>query len=178
MAGKKIDKEYCLSDSSVNCYGFRLLTSGYQLDQFAKNPIGYHMHNRDGGVVLKWEDLRVDGDKVYGKPVVNMSNPRGKQTVEEVEGGFLNAASVGHIVVLEYSNEDEMKLEGQTGPTVTKWYNGECSLVDIPGNSNALTNLFDRDGNSLTLQDLTSRSPLKGGGFTPDDQSKILILLI
>ncbi len=108
---KKIDKEYLLTDSTVNCYGFRCLTSGYMINEYKKNPIGYNMHLRDNGVVVKWEDLRVDGDKVYGKPVINLSNPRGQQTVDEIENGFLNAASVGHIVIVEMSDAPELKLE-------------------------------------------------------------------
>jgi hypothetical protein len=150
----KASKQYILSDSSVNEYGFRLLTSGYQLASFAKNPIGYYMHKREDGVALKWEDLHIDGDNVVGTPVINMSNARGQQLVDEVENGFLNAASVGHIVVLEYSTDPEMMLAGQTGPTITKWYNKECSLVDIPGNANALTCLYDNDGNEMKLADL------------------------
>jgi hypothetical protein len=81
-------------------------------------------------------------------------NGRGEQTWSEVENGFLNAASVGHIVVLEYSLEKELMLPGQTGPTITKWYNKECSLVDIPGNCNALTKLYDAQENELTLMDM------------------------
>jgi len=37
---KKAGRQYVLSDSSVNEYGFRLLTSGYQIESFRKNPIG------------------------------------------------------------------------------------------------------------------------------------------
>lgn len=151
---RKIDKEYVLSDSSVNEYGFRLLTEGYQLESFRKNPIGYYMHRRDDGVALKWEDLRIEEDKLVGRPVINFSNPRGTQICDEAENGFLNAASVGHIVVLEYSTEPELMLPGQTGPTITKWYNKECSLVDIPGNCNALTRLYDAQENELNLVDL------------------------
>ncbi len=151
---RKIDKEYVLSDSTVNEYGFRLLTEGYQIESFRKNPIGYYMHRRDEGVALKWEDLRVADDKVLGTPVINFSNARGEQLYDEAENGFLNAASVGHIVVLEYSTDPEMMLPGQTGPTITKWYNKECSLVDIPGNCNALTRLYDAQENELNLVDL------------------------
>lgn len=151
---RKIDKEYVLSDSSVNEYGFRLLTDGYQIDSFRKNPIGYYMHRREDGVALKWEDLRVAEDKVIGTPVINLSNARGGQLFDEAENGFLNAASVGHIVVLEYSTDPEMMLPGQTGPTITKWYNKECSLVDIPGNCNALTKLYDAQENEINLVDL------------------------
>ncbi len=156
---KKIEKQYVLSDSSVNEYGFRLLTSGYQLDAFQKNPIGYYMHRREDGIVLKWEDLCIADDKITGTPVINLSNSRGEQICAEAENGFLNAASVGHIVVLEYSTDKDMMLPGQTGPTITKWYNKECSLVDIPGNCNALTRLYDAQENELNLVDLNITPP-------------------
>lgn len=149
---KKIDKEFCLTDSSVNCYGFRLLTSGYQREVFEKNPIGYYMHDRNDGVVVRWEDFRTEGDKVFAKPVINLSNDRGQQTADEVEDNFLNGASVGHIVALEYSEDPTMMVPGQTGPTITKWYNKECSLVDVPGNMSSLC-LFDKDGNAINLAD-------------------------
>jgi len=157
---KKIERSYVLSDSSVNEYGFRLLTSGYQIESFRKNPIGYYMHRREDGIVLKWEDLQVTDDTITGIPVINMSNTRGEQTCNEAENGFLNAASVGHIVVLEYSMDKEMMLPGQTGPTITKWYNKECSLVDIPGNCNALTRLYDAHENELNLVDMNIGKPL------------------
>ena len=69
---KKIDKEFLLTDNSVNTYGFRLLTEGYQLNEYKKNPIGYNMHLRDAGVLVKWEDFRTEGDAVYAKPVINL----------------------------------------------------------------------------------------------------------
>ncbi len=148
---KKTGREYVLSDSSVNEYGFRLLTSGYELESFRKNPIGYYMHRREEGIALKWDDLRIEGDMLLGTPVINLCNARGEQIYDEVENGFLNAASVGHIVVLEYSTDEAMMLPGQTGPTITRWYNKECSLVDIPGNSNALTKLYDAQEQELNL---------------------------
>lgn len=163
MAVKKIDKEFVISDSTVNCYSYRLLTSGYQLAEYQKNPIGYHMHDRDAGVLVRWEDLRVEGDTVVGKPVINMSNPRAAQTVAEIEDGFLNAASVGHIVALEWSDDAAHKMPGQIGPTVTKWYNRETSLVDIPGNYNALAKLYDEKLNELNLSDFTKNPKLMLG---------------
>lgn len=156
MKFKKIDKEFTLTDSTVNCYGFRLLTAGYQLGDYSKNPIGYYMHGRDAGVLLKWDDIKMEGDKVTGKPVINLSHPRGQQTVDEIENGFLNAASMGHFVVLEMSEDPSLKLAGQTGPTVTKWFNRECSLVDVPGNFNALK-LFDADENEINLADFNKK---------------------
>lgn len=151
---KKIDKEYCITDNSVNVYKYRCLTEGLQLEEVKKNPIGYLMHNRDKGVVVRWDDFRVEGDKVFAKPVINLSHPEGQSIADQVESGFLNAASVGKIVVLEASNDKNLKLTGQTKPTVTKWFPREISLVDIPGNYNALANLYDKDNNELNLSDL------------------------
>lgn len=55
-----------------------MLTEGLQLDEVKKNPIGFTMHNRDKGVVVRWEDFRTEGDKVFAKPVVNLSHPEGQ----------------------------------------------------------------------------------------------------
>lgn len=96
---KKIDKEFCLTDNSVNVYGYRLLTAGLDLAQYKKNPIGFLMHDREGGVIVKWEDLRIEADKLFGKPVINLSHPKGEDIAAQVEAGFINAASMGKIVV-------------------------------------------------------------------------------
>ena len=154
---KKIDREYLLSDSSLNTYSYRLLTSGYLFDEFKKNPIGYYMHGtpefpREEGVLVKWDDLRIDGDKVYGKPCINLNHSRGQRTVGEIEAGFLNAASFGQIVAIEISSNPEDYLPGQTGPSLSKWFNRECSLVDIPGNYCATADdLLDANNNPLNL---------------------------
>lgn len=152
---KKIDKEFCITDNSLNVYKYRCLTEGLQLDEVKKNPIGFLMHNRDKGVVVRWENFRIEGDKVFATPVVNLSHPEGQSIADQIENGFLNAASVGKIVCLAATNDPKLKLKGQTGPTVTKWFPREISLVDIPGNYNALANLYDEDDNELSLSDLT-----------------------
>lgn len=160
---KKIDREFLLSDSSLNSYSYRLLTSGYLFDEFKKNPIGYYMHGtssefpREAGVLVKWEDLRLSGDKVYGKPCINLNHSRGQRTVDEIESGHLNAASFGHLVALEVSSDPADYLPGQTGPSISKWFNRECSLVDIPGNYNALTDLVDGNEQPLNLSDFNSK---------------------
>lgn len=159
----KIDKEFLLTNSTVNCYGFRLLTSGYLQSEFEKNPVGYHMHGeekspfpREQGVLVSWSDFRNDGENVYAKPNINLTHPRGQRTVDEINSGFLNAASMGHFVVLEMDNNPANALPNQTGPTVTKWFNRECSLVDIPGNFDALK-LYDQDGEEINLAAFTNQ---------------------
>lgn len=159
MRTKKINKEFCITDNSVNVYKYRCLTEGLQLNEVLKNPIGYFNHGtdefpRDAGVLVKWEDFRVDSDKVYAKPLINLLHPRGERTVSEIESGFLNAASVGKIVVLEVSDDKKIMLPGQEKATVVKWYPREISIVDIPGNYNAFANLYDKNLNGFNLSDL------------------------
>ena len=155
MAFKKINKEFVLSDSSVNVYGFRLLTSGYVMDEFVKNPIGYYMHVPDDGVLMRWEDVRLDGDRIIAMPSINMLHPRGERTATEIEEGFLNAASMGKICVLEYVLEDNPDDAENPVLVATRWYNKECSIVDNPGNRNAMkVSLVDADGKEINLADV------------------------
>lgn len=146
MAYKKIDREFCLTDDSVNVYGYRLLTSGLLLERFCP-AIGFLMHNRERGVAVRWEDFRIEQGCLYAKPVVNES--AFPELAQQIEDGFYSAASVGHIVAIEMSDDPKKKLEGQTGVTVTKWFPRECSIVDIPGNYNAISKLYDEADNVL-----------------------------
>ena len=143
---KRIDREFCLTDSSVNCYGYRLLTDGLEIDRY-RPPVGFLMHDRDKGVAVQWTDFRREGDAVFATPIVN--DALFPELVQQIEEGFINAASVGHIVALEVSDDPADKLPGQDGPTVKRWFPREISLVDIPGNYNALGRLYDENDNVL-----------------------------
>lgn len=174
MSFKKIDKEFCITDNSVNCYGYRLLTEGFLLNRF--NPsIGYFMHDRDKGVAVRWSDFRIDGDKVYAKPTINiLAFP---DLANQIENGFYQSASVGHIIALEWTEDASKKLDEQTGITVTKWFCRECSIVDVPGNYNAIAELYDKDNNSLkNLISIQSKS-LSSGGNIPEQYRKSFIEL-
>lgn len=154
---KKIDKQFTLSDSSLTTDSIRFLTSGYQIKEYARNPIGFYLSRRDSGVFVRWTDLQIDGDRVLGKPIVNESFPGAQGLIDSIEGGFLNAAQMGHYVVMETSNDPKLKLPGQKGPTVTKWFNRECSIMDIPNNINALA-MYAKDGHQIKLKDLMSEA--------------------
>lgn len=160
---KRINREFCLTDSTVNCYGYRLLTDGLELDRF-RPAVGFLMHDRAKGVAVQWTDFRREGDALYATPLVNDAVFPG--LAEQIEEGFINAASVGHIVALEMSDDPADKLPGQDGPTVRRWFPREVSLVDIPGNYNALGRLYDDAGN--VLHDLAARRQAGArAGMTP-----------
>ena len=170
---KKIEKEFCITDDSVNVYGYRLLTSGFEIERF-NPPIGFLMHERDKGVAVRWEDFRTESGKVFAKPVIN--DELFPQLAQQIEDGFYNAASVGHIVALDVSDEGKYKLEGQTGPTVLKWFCRECSIVDIPGNYNAIAQLYDESDN--LLHDLSSNFITTGNMKNTDNTNTGVMVAI
>lgn len=143
---QRINREFCLTDNSVNCYGYRLLTEGLELDKY-KPPIGFLMHEREKGVAVTWTDFRVEGNSLFATPIVN--DTVFPDLAKQIEEGFICAASVGHIVALEVSEDPADMLPGQTGPTVKRWFPREISIVDIPGNYNALARLYDINDNVL-----------------------------
>ena len=181
MAYEKVDKEFVMSDSSVNVYGFKLLTKGWQQAEFKKNPIGYYGHDKKDGVLLKWEDIRLDGDQIIGKPVINLEHPRAKRTISEINDGFVNAASIGKVCVLASDVEDNPNDPKKPILVVTEWFNGECSLVDNPGNRDAMkVELCDKDDKVLDLSDLIeiSRRDKQQNSFNQNSNMKKITLSI
>jgi hypothetical protein len=152
MSEKRIDRKFTLSTGAVNEYGFVLPTEGCDLSVFLANPIGYYMHDREDGVLVRWEDVAIEGDSITGYPVINLAHPKGERAVEEIEGGFMNGASVGSLKFLA-----EPVIMGDA-VVVPRWAFKECSIVDNPGNREAMgeEELELADGTGITLADFTN----------------------
>ena len=156
MAEQRIDKKFKLSDSSLNTYNMKMLTTGYMMAEFKKNPIGYYRHDDKDGVLIKWDGLALEDDALVGYPIINLSHPRAQRTIDEINDNFLNAASVGRLKILEFHLEDNPDDESKPVIVVTKWYNKEASIAENPANNNASSlALCDKDDNEINLEDLT-----------------------
>ena len=150
---EKMPKTFVLHDESVNTYGFRMLTSGANLEEFRKNPIMLYNHDDWSMPIGRWENIRIEGDKILADAVFDLGDPRGRQVAEKVEGDFLRMASIGAWAPELSSDDPLLKLEGQTGVTVLKWTVREASIVGIGSNHNALA-LYDRaTSNLINLHD-------------------------
>jgi hypothetical protein len=146
----KLNIDFVLLDESVVQFGFRVLMSGVQLEGFKQNPVMLFMHARAqngyfGGsletdAVLpigKWYDIRIEGERLLAKPEFDDDDDFAQRIQKKVEKGYLNAASVA-LEPIAVSDEEELKLVGQPGGTVTKSSIGEASIVDMPNCKNAL----------------------------------------
>ena len=136
-----------ITNERLNSYGFRILTSGGDLDQYRRNPVLLYMHER-GKVIGIVKDLKVENDEVTGELVFDEATDLSRQCKKQFEIGSLRMVSVG-IDPLETSDAKELLVEGQTRPTVTKWKLVEVSLVDIGANDDAIA--MKGDGTVIEL---------------------------
>lgn len=147
---------FVLHDETVNTYGFRMLTSGANLDEFRKNPVILLNHKDWELPIGRWENIRIEGTQILADALFDEKDDIAVKIADKVEGGFLRMASMGAWPPEEVSEAEELKLPGQTLPTVTRWTAREASIVTIGANHNALV-LFDRQtGKALDLTDAST----------------------
>lgn len=154
---------FVLSDESVNSYGFVVLTEGIDTSAFERNPVMLYMHNRDGNVIGRWENIRKVDKRLLGDAVFDDSTELAATVKKQVEKGFLRSVSIG---IEQIATEE---LNGVQ--TVTKCRLIEASIVDIPSNENAVK-LFRRTGGYVyNLKELETDN-------TPEDLKTALIALL
>lgn len=154
---------FVLSDESVNSYGFVVLTEGIDTSAFERNPVMLFMHNRDGNVIGRWENIRKVDKRLLGDAVFDDSTELAATVKKQVEKGFLRSVSIG---IEQIATEE---LNGVQ--TVTKCRLIEASIVDIPSNENAVK-LFRRTGGYVyNLKELETDN-------TPEDLKTALIALL
>ena len=146
-------KEAIISTSRLNCYGTRVLTEGIDLEQYRKNPVLLFMHRRGRkedmpiGVI---ENLRVEGDTLYGTPKFDEDSDEERTIARKWDRGSLRMLSAG-LDIVEWSEDPEVLVAGQTRPTITKSKLTEVSVVDIGANDDALQVGLYHEGQLLTL---------------------------
>ena len=137
MAKKENQKTFVLTDESVNAYGYRVLTSGIGRKQFMKNPVMLYSHEYGLLPIGVWENVREEGNRLLADAKFDEGDPFAMEVCRKVEEGILKCCSIG-FDVLGVDESEEMKLPGQTGPTVTKAELLECRICAIGANRNAM----------------------------------------
>ena len=157
-------KEFIISDESLNRFGFVVLTSGIDIEKFIRNPVMFFNHNREAGVIGRWENVRVDNGKLFATPVFDEADEVGKKVSQKVENGFIRAASIG----IEPIERDE------TGAVLLSCELIECSICDIPSNSNAL--MLYQNGNQVkNNEDYLNLNLIKPPKIMKDEDVKKII---
>lgn len=139
LCGIEMDKNtFILSDLSINCYGFVLMTSGIDLTAFKKNPVMLYNHNASDldTVIGNWQNVRIEGTELKAETNFDTEDDFAKRVANKVQKGFLKGASVGFDFQPEHVMFDVPGYEGV--PVITKSLLFEASITPTPGNNNAI----------------------------------------
>lgn len=124
------------STSTIDRQGDSIDQSGWDLKNFLKNPVMLWAHDYSSLPIAKANEISVDKDK--GLVITDYEfapaegNPMAAQVKALVDGGFLNAVSVGF-----------MPLE-RNGNIITRMELFEVSFVPVPANPEALQLMFSK----------------------------------
>lgn len=121
---------FIVSDETMNCYGCIVKTAGINTARFERNPIMYYMHEREKGVIGRWENIRKEGARLLADAVFDDGTELGAKVKHQVETGFLRTASVG-LENIRYEEINGVK-------TIVECDLYEISIVDVPANENAV----------------------------------------
>ena len=88
-------KTFILHDETVNTYGFRMLTSGANLEEFRKNPVMLLNHDDWKMPIGRWENIRIEGTQILADAVFDEADPRAVEVQKKVDTDFLRMASIG-----------------------------------------------------------------------------------
>ena len=145
---------FILTDESVNCYGYRVLTSGAELDRFRQNPVMLYSHDNHLLPIGTWQNLRVEGTRLLADAAFDLDDPFAAEVARKVEAGILRCCSIGFDII-EVSDDQSLLLPGQTQGTVTRWQLLECSLCAIGANPAAMKLVA---GQHITLSYLNNQT--------------------
>jgi hypothetical protein len=165
---KRTTKRYVITTSALNCYSYRVLSTGVDFSQYNNNPILLWMHiradNNTTNQILpigRVVEIRLEGDKWTGQPEFDENDAFAMSVYGKYEAGVLNMLSLG-ANPLEVSDAPEYMLPGQINPTVLKCKVTDVSCVDVGGNPEALpVQLYDATGCMIALSFTSISSYLK-----------------
>jgi HK97 family phage prohead protease len=153
---------FVASDESVDRYGDIIRASGWQLDNFRKNPVLLFAHDSRQPPVGQVPSIEVVGTELIADCLFR---PEGDSQLSDdvwraIEGGFLRAASVGFTPTGPI-NQLVDESGNWTGYEFTSQELLELSVVPVPANPQALA-----VAKSLGIADATARLL-----FTPDPRA-------
>ncbi|MDN4753154.1 HK97 family phage prohead protease [Porphyromonadaceae bacterium W3.11] len=146
---------FVLHDETLNTHGFRMLTSGANLEEFHKNPVMLWNHDNWELPIGRWENIRIEGTKILADANFDLKDPKAAEIARKVEAGYIKACSIGAWAVAS-STDASVMLAGQKYATVTEWVVREASICTIGANHNALSvALYDAYGTKINMESST-----------------------
>ena len=158
--------DFVVSDESVNSYGLRVLTDGIITDRFEKNPVMLYSHDDYNRLPIgKWTNLKKARGKMTATANFDEQDDFAQKVKGKAEQKIIQMASLG-IIPLEWSDDPELMVQGQSEPTITKCILREISITPFGSNHNAFR-MYDKQGNEIKLSEATKM-------FNKDQKTKAM----
>lgn len=156
-------EKFVFNDETVeNSYGFKIKTSGIELERFLANPVMLDDHvNSTNYVIGKWNDTKVESRKLVGVPEFDTEDENAKRIEGKVTRGYIRGCSMG----ISYDREYMTQLPDGS------WVLEKCTLFEvsicaIPSNARSLRlydaktqKLLTESEVKLSLQELQGSNP-------------------
>lgn len=139
--------EFVISTESVDRHGTVILSSGWNLDQYRKNPVVAYQHETNGAwgestnpdSIIGTSEVRVEANQLIGTVTFEPEeiNPLAEKILRKIKHGTLRAASVGMLPTAGHWG-DESKMEDPDVFYFSAQNLLEWSIVNIPSNPDAI----------------------------------------
>jgi phage head maturation protease len=127
-----------ISNGAVDRYGTAFDPDGAQVDNYMRNPVVFLKHDRSTLPIGRATRLELKNGNWEAEFVVDGFTELERLVIAKLNSGTLNAVSIGAVV-----NPDKVEKLGNGDIVFREWELHEFSVVDVPGNPEALVTARD-----------------------------------
>jgi HK97 family phage prohead protease len=134
-----------ITNGTVDRYGTAFDPDGAQLDAYMKNPVVFLKHDRSTLPIGRATSLKRVGDGWEAEFEIDGFTELERIVIAKLNSGSLNAVSIGAVI-----DPDRVEKTADGSIVFRSWELHEFSVVDVPGNPEALVTA--RDYSSMMQQ--------------------------
>jgi len=134
-----------ISNGTVDRYGTAFDPEGARMEDYLKNPVVFLKHDRSNLPIGRATRLELRDGQWEAEFVIDGFTELERLVIAKLNSGTLNAVSIGAVI-----NPDKTEKMQDGSIVFREWFLHEFSVVDVPGNPEAL--ITARDFNEVLLQ--------------------------
>lgn len=134
-----------ITNGTVDRYGTAFDPEGGRMEDYLKNPVVFLKHDRSTLPIGRATSLELRDGQWEAEFVIDGFTELERLVIAKLNSGSLNAVSIGAVI-----NPDKAEKLNDGSVVFREWFLHEFSVVDVPGNPEAL--ITARDFNEVLLQ--------------------------
>lgn len=127
-----------ITNGTVDRYGTAFDPNGGKIEAYMKNPVVFLKHDRSELPIGRATKLELKNGQWEAEFVIDGFTELERIVIQKLNSGTLNAVSIGAVI-----NPDKVEKLGNGDIIFREWELHEFSVVDVPGNPEALVTARD-----------------------------------